>query len=313
MFGPLEKADPSQLHVYEWGGWNKFLITHAVPAAKRVEVTPGSLLCSFGLQTMPAMLHVNLSRPETIFPDYKQWLAVHEETGRPVLNGYCVSLDKWATQEACAAAGLRHVRASAEGDPDEVLILKSRANHCGMHEGLLPADLAGDMAPPPWPYPERIHRLKRKEIAAEIWDNRQLTVERYISNRQGRFHRAYVVGEYVAVATSTSPQLVKEMSHDGGVELISTMAAASRPLDHKDPIAAAYQLARAMRVDFAALDLAIDEDEMVYPIDLNTTPHWGKSATLNPRLIKEMRDAFEPLIVKGSQYSTGARRTLQAT
>ncbi len=303
MLDRHEQVSTDRLQVFEWGGWHKFLITHAAPGSQRVEVSPGAMLCSHADRSRPAMVHVNLSRPQTIFPDYEDWLRVYEDAGRPVLNGYCDSLDKWATQSACAKAGILEVRATPEGDPEETLLIKSRANHRGLHEGLLPSEVAGDMAPPDWPYPERVHTLKRKEIPDRIWANRQLTVERYITNSADRFHRAYVVGEYVAVATSVSTKLVKEMSHEHGVELVSTPSAASLPLDNKEPISVAFALAEAMRVDFAALDLAIDDQGFVYAIDLNTTPHWGESADLNARLINEMRGAFESLTQSGSRFA----------
>jgi hypothetical protein len=62
-----------------------------------------------------------------------------------------------------------------------------------------------------------------------------------------------------------------------------------------------------MRVDFAAIDLALDEDGLPYPLDLNTTPVWGRRADLNPRLIGELIEAFRPLLAGGSRYSAQTR------
>ena len=293
----------ARLQVVEWNAWQRFLITHIVPDAERVTVTPGSGLLPVTRRPAPALVHVNLSRPHEVFPDYDGWLAAYEEIGLPVLNGYVFSIDKWAVQHACAAAGLPEVRASRAGDPDEMLIIKSRANHRGLYEQELPAGMVGDMSPPEWPYPERVHRLARRDVADAIWSDRRIAIERYVSNADGRFQRAYVVGDYVAVATSFSPALVKEMDHRKGVELVSTSAASARPLDPRDPLSSAFRLAQAMRADFAALDLALDDDGIVHPIDLNTTPTWGRYAELNPRLIGELIDAFRPLTEQGSLYA----------
>ena len=292
-----------RLQVCEWHAWQHFLITHIVPDAARVTVTPGSELRSMARLSAPALVHVNLSRPHQVFPDYDRWLAAYEEIGLPVLNGYVHSIDKWAVQDACAAAGLPQVRAPRGGDPDEVLIIKSRANHRGLYEQELPPGMVGDMSPPSWPYPERVHRLRRREVSDAVWDDRRVAVERYISNPQGRFQRAYVAGEYVAVATSHSPKLVKEMDHRKGVDLASTTAASVRPVDGRDPLSVAFRLAREMRADFAALDLALDDTGMVHPIDLNTTPTWGWRHDLNPRLIGELIEAFGPLTEHGSRYA----------
>lgn len=292
-----------RLRVVEWRAWQRFLITHVVPDAEPVTATPGSELCSLAPPTGPALIHVNLSRPWAAFGDYELWLTAHEQAGLPVLNGYCHSIDKWAIQDACDAAGLSRVRASRDGDPEETLILKTRANHRGLYEQELSPDMVGDMLPPPWPYPERVHKLKRRDVPASLWEDRRIAIERFVTNAEGRFQRAYVVGDYVAVATSYSDKLVKEMDHRNGVELVSTEMASARPLDARDPLAVAFRLAREMRVDFAALDLALDEDGIVYPLDLNTTPSWGRYADLNPRLIGELIEAFRPLIEHGSSFA----------
>lgn len=297
-----------KLQVFEWFAWERYLITHVAPDAERVPVTPGEALCAVAQRAAPAIVHVNLSRPRTVFPDYEEWLRRYEELGLPVLNGYCPSIDKWAVQEACASAGLPEVRAGRGGDPGEMLIIKSRANHIGRYDRLLPAEMIGDMAPPPWPYPERVHRLARRDVPDALWNDRRIAIERYIGNAQGRFQRAYIAGDYAAVATSTSPKLVKEMDHRGGVDLVSTAAARERPVDPRDSLSIAVRLAEAMRVDFAALDLALDDAGAAYPIDLNTTPVWGKAPALNPRLIGELIEAFGSLLANGSLYGP-ARNT----
>ncbi len=292
-----------QLQVFEWFAWEDYLITHIAPGAARVPVTPGIRLCSVKQRGAPAIVHVDLSRPRTVFPDYEHWLMSYEQLGLPVLNGYCLSIDKWAVQDACAAAGLPQVRAARDGDPDEMLIIKTRANHIGKYERLLAPEVAGDMSPPPWPYPERVHRLARRDVPDAMWDDPRIAVERYITNAQGLFQRAYVAGDYVAVATSASPKLIKEMNHRKGVDLISTTSASERPNDPRDSLSAAFRLAQAMRVDFAALDLALDDAGIPHPIDLNTTPAGWEDPTVNPRLIGELIDAFDSLLANGSRYS----------
>jgi len=295
-----------QLQVVEWNAWERFMITHILPDAQCITATPGAPLSALTMPSAPALIHVNLSRPRTVFPDYSDWLRAHEEAGRPVLNGYCRSIDKWAVQEACAAAGLPQVRARRDGDPDELVIIKSRANHCGLYEQTLPEEMTGDMTAPPWPYPERIHKLRRREVPEPLWTDRRIAIERFVSNASGRYQRAYVAGDYAAVVTAFSPDLVKQINQRHVTEMISDDAAASRPADNRDPLSVTFRLARAMQADFAALDLALDEDGAPHPIDLNTTPSWGEETDLNPRLIGEMREAFEPLLRAGSPHGRTA-------
>jgi len=289
------------LDIFEWLAWDRFLAVLAVSGANRITVTPGSALRLAEADRPPALLHVNLSQPERAFPNYDEWLASYREAGRPVINGYCASIDKWSVQQACADAGLPYARAPRNGDPGEMLIAKSRANYGGLAEGKVAPELVGDLSPPPWPYPERVQLFRREQVPAGMWDDPRLTIERYICNSEGRFRRAYVVGDYVAVASSRSDDILKTMEQRGGVDLVSVGSARHLRYDPRDPLSVAYRIAQAMRVDFAALDLAMDEDAVNYPIDVNTTPSWGRDH--NPRLIDELTKAMAVLIDRGSLYA----------
>lgn len=290
------------LRIFEWSAWGGFLINSLVPDATRVSVKPGSTLCDVGAPDAPTMIHVNLSRPRDVFPDFDLWLNECAQSGYPPLNGYCVSIDKWALQAACAACGLPGVRALPEGHPDEMLLLKARANHSGEYERLLDPELFGDLAPPPWPYPERVHVSPRHAVPDFMWKDARIAVERFVSNPAGRFHRAYIAGEYVAVATSHSPGVMKEMDHSRGIEFRSVRNASLVADDDHDPVSVVYRTARAMKIDFAALDLAVDDKGVVYAIDLNATPWWGLDE--NPQLIDEMGAAFTSLVSSGSRFHT---------
>lgn len=290
-----------ELDIYEWLAWDRFLAAITVPNARRITITPGFALDLPKPGASPALFHVNLSHPDLAFPNYVEWRASYEEAGRPVINGYCASIDKWSVQQACSGAGLPCVRAAREGDPDEFLITKARANYGGLTEGELSANLVGDLSPPPWPYPERVQLFRRQEVPVAMWDDPRLTIERYVSNAQGLFRRTYVVGDYVAVATARSDAVLKEMNQRGGVDLISIESASNLPHDDCDPLSVTYRLAQAMRLDFAALDLAVDENGVNHPIDVNTTPSWGRDH--NPILIDQLTQAMSVLIIRGSLYA----------
>jgi len=290
------------LDVFEWCAWEAFLITHVLPDATRISVIPGTPLPEPDDRSGAAMIHVNLSQPGRAFPGFANWIARHEAIGRPVINGYFDSIDKWAVQDACRRAGLPVTRAVQDGDPEEMLIIKARANHYGRFERYLASDMVGDMAPPPWPYPERVHRLSRAEVPLEVWSDPRITVERYISNREDRFMRAYVTGDFVAVAISQAAGLVKEMDQKLPIQMLSTQSGSMQTFDPCDPLAVAHRLARTMRVDFGALDLAVDDGGIVYPIDINTTPAWGIEPNLNPGLLSDLHRALSALTETGSRY-----------
>ncbi len=297
-------AGKTTLNVFEWCAWEAFLITHIWPEANRVSVVPGTPLPGPQACRGAAMLHINLSQPGRAFDNFAGWLAEFEAVGRPVINGYFDSIDKWAVQDACGKAGLPATRAPRGGDPQELLIIKARANHYGRFERYLASEMVGDMAPPPWPYPERVHRMPREEIPPHVWSDPRITVERYIGNREDRFMRAYVTGDFVAVAVSHAAGLVKEMDQKRPIEMIATQSGSTLAFDPCDPLAVAHCLARTMRVDFGALDLAVDDDGVIYPIDINTTPAWGTERNLNPGLLSELNYALTKLTETGSNYCT---------
>lgn len=290
------------LQVFEWCAWDGFLITHVMPTAQRIPVAPTLLLPGADEFDGTPLLHINLTQPGRAFRNFDAWLTGFERAARPVLNGYFGSIDKWAIQAACKAQGLPDVRADRGGNPAELLVMKARANHYGRHERSLSAAIVGDMAPPPWPYPERVHCLPRSAIPITAWDDPRMTIERYISNRDDCFIRAYVAGDYVAAVTSHATGLVKEMDQTKAVGTISSFAGHERTFDCRDPLFVAHRLAQAMRVDFGALDLAVDDDGLLHAIDLNTTPAWGFESNLNPRLISELGDAVAGLAQVGSRF-----------
>jgi glutathione synthase/RimK-type ligase-like ATP-grasp enzyme len=292
------------LNIFEWIAWDRFLAVIAVPETNRIRVTPGHALRPAEADAPAALLHVNLSQPNLAFPNYREWLASYEEIGRPVINGYCASIDKWSVQDACARAGLPQARAARDGEAGEMLIAKSRANYGGLGEGKLDAGLVGDLSPPPWPYPERVQLFRRDELPAPMWDDPRLTVERYVNNPEGKFRRTYVVGEYVGAVTSRSDDVLKSLTQrEGSNEFVSVKSAKDRPDDPRDPLYVTYRIAQAMRVDFAAIDLALDDDGVNHPIDVNTTPSWGTGH--NPRLLREVGEAMAVLVERGSLWAAG--------
>jgi len=249
----------------------------------------------------PLLCHINLTRPRSAFPDYDEWVARQEQRGFPVCNGYCETIDKWAVQAAGASVGLPVARAVVAGDADELLVVKTRANHLGKYDRLLSPALLGDLYPPPWLYPERVRVVRRGELSITNWADPSLTIERFVSNREGMFHRAYVVGPYVGVATSRAEGAMKEMYHRPGIAFRSVADGSLLAADDRDPLSVAFRLAQAMRADYAAIDLAVDDAGVVYAIDLNTTPWWGDDS--NDRLTNEMAGAFALLAETRSLYA----------
>lgn len=285
--------------VLEWGAWGGFLVNHVLPDARRLVAWPGE-----GLHASadgPLLCHINRTRPRTAYPDLEAWCAARAERGFPPCNGYCTTIDKWAVQEACGRLSLPLARAVPGGDPDERLAVKARANHGGKHDDSAERPPVGLPSPPGWPYPGRIWVLPRREVPDAAWKHAAIAIERFITNRTGTFHRAYVAGRYVGAATSRSQRTMKEMLHRTSDGFRSCADGAALSDDDRDPLSVAFRLAQGMCADFAAIDLAVDDEGTAFAVDVNTTPWWGDDS--NSQLISGLRDAFAALAQTGSLYS----------
>ncbi len=282
------------LAVIEWLAWKRFLISFVDLRARRIPILPGARLMDSGRSLSNAqkiLLHVNVTCQGRFFSDrdaFRRWASGQ---GIVLLNDRVESTDKWSLQEKCAHHGLASARASLNGDPDEILVVKTRANHCGRPERRLEDKYLGDMQRiEHWPFASRIELAPRRRIAPNIWNHSGLTVERYVGNSAGQFHRAYVLGDYVAAATSQCAGVLKEMDHRTKHSFCSTFDGASLEPSNTEVLSVAYRCARSLSADFAAIDIAEDESGTLYPIDLNVTPWWGDDS--NERLIRELRQAL---------------------
>jgi glutathione synthase/RimK-type ligase-like ATP-grasp enzyme len=144
-----------------------------------------------------------------------------------------------------------------------------------------------------WTAPERVIVARRRNVDPQVWAASSLTVERFINNPAGRFHRAYLLGDRVAVATSHASNPFKDMVHNQDTALATTEAAHLRASSLQDPIHVAQRIATAMEIDYAAIDLMEDEAGVIYPVDVNTTPYWGDLS--NPALIDHLKAGWRQL------------------
>jgi len=282
----------STMFVGEWNAWSGFLIQQICPDAYVQSIQLGdpaiSLLNRVQDSHRVLLFHINLTFLERAMSGREQLRLALVERGVCPLNMRVESIDKWSVQSACARAALPVCRASRLGNPEELLVVKSRANHAG-HAECEADPFYRNFLAIEFETEERIRIVRRKDVAAETWDSATLTVERYIANREGRFHRTYVFGDQVAVATSRSDKQLREMWQKDGVDLITCDKASSRPLSAFDPISVTSRLAREMHLEYGALDLMVDDTGLIYPVDVNVTTWWGPDE--NRDLIEFLRRA----------------------
>lgn len=286
--------------VYEWEAWNSFLIRAIWPNAWRLRADPDDaiqdVLRRLPAQTRRFMFHLNVSRSAR-FPKQRQGLVeALANRGISVLNAQVVDITKRHLQKACRSCGVPSVSAPRQGDPQELLIVKSNLNHGGLKERELSVsqrkllDLPGE---PDGLGAERDYCvLRRALIPEDYWRDARVSVERYVTNASNRFYRAYTFGDRLVISEATSDRPIKEMSLDvprrnllfrGGVSLSREDA----PL----PVRLVPVLTKFLRefgLDYGAVDIVVDDKELPYIVDVNSTPYWG--AESQPDLVGLLRD-----------------------
>jgi hypothetical protein len=171
-------------------------------------------------------------------------------------------------------AGLRTtILSEAPATLDSLVIVKSRLNYGRLESGAdgdTPSTLLRRICVRNYPV------LRAVEVPDAVWRDRRLVVERYVTNLAGRFWRVFYMFGQVIVCEGRSDRQVKEVDSN-------SLRAAYCPVDGiaKRIADATRVVAREAKLDYGALDFVEDQNEHVYCIDVNLSPHfteWGQSA-----------------------------------
>jgi hypothetical protein len=214
-----------------------------------------------------------------------------QRSGVVPLNGRIADISKRAVQAACVACGLPSTLAPADGLPDEQLIVKSNENYGGMMEAQLTAserdflgldDGRGRVIQDAHSY--RI--VARRELCPEIWTDRNVIVERFVTNPAFVFFRAYILGDRLTITAAVNWSLIKKMYRD--LEKQDFYFERGRRLDR--PVGSRWGDLSAVvdglsadlgrfcahaGLDFGAIDIVMNDAGLCFIVDVNTTPHWG--------------------------------------
>jgi len=291
--------DPPRANVTvcESEGWFGFMVEVLYPTAQRITVAPGdsvsSVVASLSPTTRGVLMNINLSYTRGFMEADATWPL-------PVLNAGAIDVRKRTLHTRTDALGLPSARASRSGPPEERVIVKTTLNYAGKPERLM-RERWGDRATPfIQDLSERVEYVicRREEVALATWNDPALVVERYITNPDGLFIRAYIVGPAAVVTLAWAASDIKKLSLPQSdrrdyyfwdtTPLGPTSDVAARAL------AAARPLASALGADFCGVDCAVDTDGTIIPVDVNKTPYWG-----HPRqspVLAHLRHGFNTLI-----------------
>ncbi len=279
------------LYVYEWRAWDKFLIRDVAPTARPLPARIGddgeAVLARLGDDARCLLFHLPLSRTRRLPLDRPRLRQALAERGIAVLNARVTDATKRAIQRHCRRLGLPCAAAPRDGDPDELLIVKSNDNYGAAYEKELTADERAFLglddpsgAPDATGYPV----LPRREVPPGAYSDPTLSVERYIANRENAIYRVYVAGNRIVVGEYVSTATIKKGATTVKRRFWYESAAVSlSPGDGPDPTAGGpasrrllvetvTRFAVGFGLDFGALDVARSDAGDYYVIDVNVTP-----------------------------------------
>jgi hypothetical protein len=304
---------PEPLIAYDLSEWQEWLLPVIFPAAIRESAVPNETASDI-LQRIPAdfggtfAFHIDLTFAASCPHRRGDLLLRLAQRGIRTLNADILDISKRFVQAACWRAALNTTSTTRGGDPNEVLIVKTNLNCGGTQEADLPAATREALLIPyVHAHREVDHRylvLKRAEVPEGAWDADDLVVERYISNSQEVFYRAYLLCNRYAILEFWDKEAVKTLDHDQAECLrIVLFTVNSRgkphgeiPRDLWSAADAVVRFAWATRMEFGCLDLARDNEGHFYITDMNSTPH---GAETDPSIITHL--SHYPSVYCGSR------------
>jgi hypothetical protein len=218
-------------------------------------------------------------------------------------------------QSACIAYGLPSLIPTPTGADDELLIVKTDLNSAGTREQLLPEPLRKRFSLPlqagPIKNPKGYFVRPRAQITPDLWNDRELVVERFLTNAAGRFFRVYVMKQAVVISTGCTQNPLKRMSRDVGRKNYCFWRAGESvtPFDEDTELPPALLrtlgvFTARFGVDYAAIDVIESDTGEFYIVDVNKTPYWGSE--FQPGLLEHLRRGLNGDAVRGASGSMPA-------
>ena len=276
--------------VYDWSRWGGTLITNVVPRAKRIranlEESPQELAARLPGDARMMLVHLDISDNTPFITDPAEFVRVLAERGVRVLNGQVQDIRKRAVQACCASFGLPSVTPATTGEPDELLIVKTDLNSAGSREQRLTAEQRARFN-----LPAHGSRLKGREgyyvarrgdLGAEIWNDRDLAVERFMQNPEGRLFRVYTMLNSVVISEGYVKTQIKRIGdsdrrYNHWLRRQGEVIQLCPGSNSKLPAALLNTMGifiNRFHLDFGALDVVESGDGNFYVIDVNKTPFW---------------------------------------
>jgi hypothetical protein len=285
------QAAAGTVAVLEWRAWEGFLLAHVLGReAVRIETDPFSELPPAQFDRIcdsftTVCFQINLSVRGRLPLRIRDLTNRFAERGVHVVNGLVQDIRKSTLHAHLEAIGLPSPKAALSGSSDEILFVKTDLNYGGELERWLPPEsiAAGGLehlvAPDFGAY--HYKTVARGKLQEDIWTDPSIVVEKYVSNTENSFYRAYFSGKQVIIVKAFSPGIIKKLSSDPRDTNFVT------DLEHlvagTDELRISATLKRDVAtfventpVEFGCIDIVHDGHGKHYIVDLNLTPYAGK-------------------------------------
>lgn len=276
--------------VLEWQAWEGFLLNHVLgDQAVRIETDPFREFPSAQFDRIcescaTVCVQINLSVRRQLRLAIRELNDRFSQLGIHVVNGVVQDIRKSTLHAHLEAIGLPSLKAAPSGSADEILFVKTDLNYGGEPERLLPQEkvAAGGLErlistnAGAYNYQTRARGMLQKSV----WTDPAMVVEKYVTNDEDSFHRAYFSGNHIIIVQAYAPGVIKKMSDDprdtNFVTDLENLKAGTDEL----PISARLKrdvatFVEHTPVDFGAIDIVHDGHDNHYIIDLNITPYAG--------------------------------------
>jgi len=276
--------------VLEWQAWDGFLLTNVLgEQAVRIETDPfhefppvlfDRVCDSFTTVCFQINLSVRGRLPLRVRDLTDRFI----ERGVYVVNGLVQDIRKSTLHAHLEGIGLSSLKAPQSGPADEILFVKTDLNYGGELERWLPEETLAAAG-----FENLVSRdvgayhyktVERGTLQESIWTDAAIVIEKYVTNDEDSFYRAYFSGEQVIIVKAFAPDIIKKLSSDprntNFVADLESLKAGSDDL----PLSATLKrdvatFVEHTPVEFGCIDIVHDGRDNHYIVDLNLTPYAG--------------------------------------
>jgi hypothetical protein len=279
--------------LYQWGTDSRFLVHHVLQLKKCLTASPADTakdvwerMQASGQPITAFIFHINVTVTRNWPVDRPRLLDCLDRNGIVTLNGNLTDISKRHIENVVAALSFPGVTLRGHVDPDLIVIVKTNSNYGGKSEIRLGKELYRPDGPEGSGNPSGYWLTRFRDVPERILADRNLVVQRYISNDENVIYRAYVLLDQVVISRAVNPSPIKKMHR--GLKRENYFLKRSNPSSGligqiRDQVCA---MAVAVGMDFGAMDVVVSNDGIPYVIDVNSTPGWGDES--QPDIIEHL-------------------------